>query len=152
MVKSLNGLTSQRLPEAAVQCRRSRERGAVLIEFALSFMLFFIIAVVGVMDFGRAIWAYNLTAHLSRDGARYAMVRGSKSPATATTESVEARVRSQALMLDPSKLSVTTTWIPDNVPGSTVEVQISYDFVPLIGIFQPAAITVSSRAQKVITF
>ena len=55
-------------------------------------------------------------------------------------------------MLDPSKLSVTTTWIPDNSPGSTVEIQITYDFVPLIGIFQPDAITVSSRAQKVITY
>ena len=123
-----------------------------MVEFALSWTLFFMITVIGVMDFGRAFWAYNLSAHASRAATRYAMVRGSNHPTPATAASIESYARSQAVMLDQSNVSVTTTWLPDNNSGSIVQVRVTYDFVPVLGVFQPATMKVGSRSRKVITF
>ena len=133
------------------QPRGRSRRGATIVEFALSATLFLLLTMVAVMDLGRALWAYNLLAHSARAGARYAMVRGSKSPSAATAADVETYVRGQAFMLDQSNLSVTTTWTPDQDPGSTVLVQLDYDFFPMFGAFLPA-VDVGSRSSKVITY
>ena len=36
--------------------RGRKRRGVVLVEFILSFTTFFLITMVGIMDFGRALW------------------------------------------------------------------------------------------------
>ncbi|HUG82459.1 MAG TPA: TadE family protein [Bryobacterales bacterium] len=125
-------------------------RGATMVEFALSWVLFFVITVVGVMDFGRAIWAYNLVAHGARHGARFAMVRGAGSNTPATASTIEASVRAQSFMLDQSKLTVTTTWLDAAKRGTEVEVRVLYSFVPALGIFQPGAVSLGSRSRKTI--
>ncbi len=144
---------SQRQPGLG-HVRRARtgsRRGAAMVEFALSWTLFFTMTIVGVMDFGRFIWAYNLVAHAARVGTRYAMVRGSKHPAPATAPTVESRVQKDMLILDDSRVIIATTWEPDISPGSVVQVRVSYQFVPVLGVFQPASVNVASTSRKVIT-
>ncbi len=144
---------SQRQPGLG-HVRRARtgsRRGAAMVEFALSWTLFFVMTIVGVMDFGRFIWAYNLVAHAARVGTRYAMVRGSKHPTPATAPTVESRVQKDMLILDDSRVIIATTWEPDNSPGSVVQVRVSYQFVPVLGVFQPASVNVASTSRKVIT-
>src|SRR5947208_1357474 len=49
------------------------ERGQNLVEFALVATTFFLIA-FGALDFGRAIYQYNLIANSAREGARAAII------------------------------------------------------------------------------
>jgi Flp pilus assembly protein TadG len=54
---------------------RSRERGQALLEFALILPIF-VVALLGMIDVGRAIWANNAVANAAREAARYAAVHG----------------------------------------------------------------------------
>lgn len=56
--------------------RQNREAGVALVEFALSIVLVLTI-IFGIIDVGRAIFAYVWVANTARIGARYAMVKGS---------------------------------------------------------------------------
>ncbi len=54
-----------------------RDRGQGLVEIALVLPIFILI-VLGTIDFGRAIYIYSVLANGAREGARYAIVHGSK--------------------------------------------------------------------------
>ena len=145
----------QRRPEIRsdtrnLSSRSPSRRGAVIVEFALAFTIFFLVTVVGILDFGRGIWAYNLLAHAAHQGARYALVRGSSSLSPATKDDIRNYVRAQAAMLDPAKVEVTPSWVPNNDPSSFVEIQVQYDFKPLFGQFFGVTIPLSSTARVVI--
>ncbi len=51
----------------------NKSRGQAAVEFALA-MPALLLIVFGIVDFGRAVWAYNSVAYLARDGARYGTV------------------------------------------------------------------------------
>jgi TadE-like protein len=55
--------------------QKNGEAGVALVEFALSIVLVLTI-IFGIIDFGRAIFAYVWVANTARTGARYAMVTG----------------------------------------------------------------------------
>lgn len=55
--------------------RQNGEAGVALVEFALSIVLVLTV-IFGIVDFGRAIFAYVWVANTARTGARYAMVSG----------------------------------------------------------------------------
>jgi Flp pilus assembly protein TadG len=103
------------------------------------------------MEFGRFIFSYNVLAAATREGARYAMVHGSKSASPATSSVIETKVRSWAIGLETSSLSVTTTWTPDKTPGSTVQVSASYPLSPMTGLIFTSPITIGSGSQMVIS-
>jgi Flp pilus assembly protein TadG len=52
---------------------RGERRGQSMVEFALVLPVFILI-LVGIFDFGRAIFAYHTLANASREGARQAVV------------------------------------------------------------------------------
>jgi Flp pilus assembly protein TadG len=52
--------------------RRSRGRGQNLVEFALILPVFLLL-LVGIFDFGRAIYAYNTVNNAAREGGRLAI-------------------------------------------------------------------------------
>ena len=54
---------------------RPREDGQALLEFALILPIF-VVALLGMIDVGRAIWANNAVANAAREAARYAAVHG----------------------------------------------------------------------------
>ena len=66
----------ERLPNMKKQVRRnSKQRGATLYEFAaiLPILLFLMI---GIIDFGRAMYAYHFVSGAARAATRWASVRG----------------------------------------------------------------------------
>ena len=129
---------------------RRDERGAEIIEFAVVSILFLMLA-FGVMEFGRAIWIYGSVAHVAKEGARYAIVRGSESGRTATTTDVETYVNQRAAGM--TGLTVTTTWDdPSKDPGTIVQVQVDKDFDPALPIVGLGTFTLSSTSRMVIAF
>jgi Flp pilus assembly protein TadG len=51
-----------------------RRRGATLVEFALSFLLF-VVMLVGLVEASRMVWAYTTLANAARRGARFVLVQ-----------------------------------------------------------------------------
>ena len=130
--------------------RRQKESGAVLLEFVFSFLLFLLVTLVGIMDVGRGIWAHDVLAHASHEAIRYAIVRGADSLSPATTSDIRDYVRSRTTFLEPDSVNVTVQWQPDNSPGSTVQIQATHNFQPLVALFLPD-MNLSSTSQMVIT-
>ena len=140
--------------------RSSRRRGASLVEFALCFTLFFVITVVGTMDLGRAVWAYNIVAHASHQAVRYAIVHGQESLSPASSDDIQAVVEGQTFLLDAmGGVTVTTTWDPyglyaadaANAPGSTVRVRVEHTFTPLLASILGSDIPLASTAEMTIS-
>lgn len=119
--------------------QRDDRRGQAMVEFALVFMLVILI-MVGILDFGRVIFAYNNSSHASRDAARQATV----SPLDC--ESIFYVVQHQTLGQDnvtatvsyrsgPSPLRQDPTWI--NVCPA-YDPTVTYDNDPATGSFSTA--------------
>lgn len=64
--------------------KRSRERGATLVEFSIGASVF-LMAMFAVIEFGRALWVHNALADAARRAARYAVSQPASSPAGAAT-------------------------------------------------------------------
>ena len=129
---------------------RRGERGAELVEFALISILFFML-VFGTMEFGRGIWMYGTVAHVAKEGARFAIVRGSENGRTATTTDVETYVNVVAAGM--TGLTVTTTWDDASKdPGTVVQVQVDRDFEPALPFVSLGPVMLSSTSRMVIAF
>jgi len=130
--------------------------GQALPEFA--FVSFALISLLfGIVDFGNALFTYDLVSSAARLGARYAMVRGSRCTYTgcpATTASIQTYVRSKAPGINNSLLTVSTTWAnssnctTSNGPGCVVTVAVSYTYN---FVYKLAPITISSSSSMVIS-
>ena len=70
--------------------------------------------------------------------------------APATESDIRGYLRSRATFLEPDSVNVVVQWEPDNSPGSTVQIQATHSFQPLIALFLPD-IDLSSTSQMVIT-
>jgi Flp pilus assembly protein TadG len=128
--------------------RYSKERGQVLAETAVA-MLAFAMFLFGVMQFGFLLYSYDTICNAAREGARYAMVHGSKSSSPATTTSVQSVVQGQAIGL--GTVTVSTTWTPNNHPGSVVQVQVTYA-APLTVPLVSTTVSLSATSQMVISY
>lgn len=130
--------------------RRVRgQRGNALVEGALTLLLFLTI-IIGLMEFGRYVWAFNEIAYAAREGARYAIVRGSTSSSPATATTVTQAVQAAAVGLDPNAMTVAVNWSPNNKPGSSVQVKVSYTLVPATSLIPPTSMTVGTTASMVV--
>ena len=105
------------------------QRGSAIVEFTLVSLLFFSL-VFGLVEFGRALFAYSTIASAAREGVRYATVHGSESKHPATADDISAYVRTKAVGLH--NVVVAVMWLPTNAPGSTVRVQVRYTFTTLL--------------------
>lgn len=109
-----------------------------------------------IMDLSRALYCYHFIADAAREGTRYAMVRGatctsysSACPASATD--IENYIQNVPAGINPQGLTVTTTWIPNNSPGSVVQVQVQYSFQPIFPLVRKSALVMTSSSQVVIS-
>lgn len=116
-----------RLPTAWAGSRLQRlkgEDGNSLLEYAFVAMLFFIM-LLGIIDFGRALYAYHFVSHAAREATRYAAVHGSTcnsdgscsianpdtGPALSTNTVIQDYVQSIVPSgLDSSKVTTTPNW------------------------------------------
>ncbi len=112
------------------------ERGISAIEFGLIAPLL-VLFTVGIIDFGRIGFANSTIKHVAVQGARYAGVRGSEKPFPATETEVIDYVKNRATAMVPDELSVSVVWDPNNSRGSTVTVQVDYQYEPLALGFLP---------------
>ena len=110
-----------------IRAQRRRRRGSALVESALVATVFLLL-LVGIMEFGRLGFAYNSVSFAAQRAARFAAVRGSGSGHAAVAADIESAAKDYAGALDSSQLVVATTWLPNNNPGSTVEVKVTYTF------------------------
>jgi Flp pilus assembly protein TadG len=146
--------------------RSHRERGASLPETAI-IMSALLLVLCGIIDFGRAMYTYAFVAQIAREGARWAMVRGSQCTVLndcPNVSSAQVQTYVQSLSEGPtaaSQISATATWPPSEcVPGSTgeapgcvVQVVVTYPFKFMVIPFllNTPAITFSSTSQMVVS-
>ncbi len=134
-----------------VPAGKQSRRGSTMIEFSLFFMVFFVL-VVAVVELGFAVWSHSTLAHAARAGARYAMVHGSLNPLGGNDPTVESVVKSNAIGIVKSQITVTTTYPTTNERGEVVQVSVSYPYVFVTGSFLTGGdgIQLSSRSRMVI--
>jgi Flp pilus assembly protein TadG len=139
--------------------QRGGQRGQVLIEFAMGSSVLFLV-IFGIMDFSRALMAYDQVTAAARLGSRYAMVHGSACSVTgcpATNATIQTYVRSKVTGIDPTQLTVTSTW--STAPGCTdalnqgplciVNVATSYSFK--FAALPRVAIPMTANSQMIIS-
>ena len=97
------------------QQKRS-QRGGAVFEFAMLLPLISILF-LGIIDFSRAMLAYNALTHASEAAARFASVRSRTSLSPATTGSIRDRVLQAGTGLEADKVAVIATWTPGNIGG-----------------------------------
>ncbi len=120
------------LPQASPA--HARERGQELVEFALTLIPLFML-LMGILDLGRATYAYTVMHNAAREGCRYGIVNPEN------TDEIKNIVvnRGLGLNLVPDDVTVELLDLYSNVPGDdTVQVSVTYDFpivTPLIGAF-----------------
>lgn len=107
-------------------CNPAARSGATVLEMAIVGPLV-LMMLLGLVDLGISVYAYNTLAESVRAGARYASVHGSKASTqvgpSADNSTVDQVVRSYAPGIVASELTVNSSW-PDgnNSAGSRVTV------------------------------
>jgi hypothetical protein len=140
------------------------DAGNALVEFALA-QVIILTVLFGVIDMGRALYAYNWVANAARQGTRFAMVRGAgctkfPSGCPAHASDIEAYVDSTAIALDVSKVGVTSlcfvtgsaigTAPPCGAGGPAyIQVTVTYDF-KMVSPFIPLAWRMTSVSERTV--
>jgi Flp pilus assembly protein TadG len=143
---------------------RFRERGAGMAETAI--VMGVVLALLfGIIDFGRTMYTYGFVAQLARQGARWAIVRGSQCTlldhCNASPSDVQTYIRGLSYgATDANSINVAATWsaascppnsTATNAPGCVVTVNVQYPFkfiAPFLGL---ATINMSSTSEMVIS-
>jgi Flp pilus assembly protein TadG len=114
---------------------QKRFRGQSLVEFALVGPIFFIM-LLGTVEMGRLMWVNHELSNGTREGARWATVRGERSGENINAGQVRTVILDRTSALNDASLTVNLTWSdPSRAPGSTVIVATTYEYVPMIGGF-----------------
>jgi Flp pilus assembly protein TadG len=96
-----------------------RERGATLVETALVFSIVLLPALLGIMGFGHALYAYHFVSHASKTAARWAAVNGynckSDGSCTYTTGAADTDIETYATNMlppgmDSANVLANATW------------------------------------------
>jgi Flp pilus assembly protein TadG len=128
-----------------------RRRGSTVVELGLTVAIFLTL-IFGVIDFSAAIYAYDFVGHAAQEAARYAIVNGAGSAKPASATDVQNYVSGLVTSgLNTKLVTVSTTWLPDNKPGSVVTVKVSYNFSPLTPLVPSAMVTLTRTAAMVIS-
>jgi Flp pilus assembly protein TadG len=130
---------------------RRSHRGQAMAEFALVITPCLAL-IFGIINFALALYCYDFVCYSAQQAARYATVNGATSPTPATAASVTSYV--DALVggvLNTKNVTVATTWSPNNSPGSTVTITVSYSYPPLTSLVSSVTIPLTRTAAMVIT-
>jgi Flp pilus assembly protein TadG len=119
------------------------ERGAVLVEFAISILLVLTI-LFSALELCSAVYTYTVLADAANEGVRYAIVHSSD------TSGAVSKVKTYAAysMHNVSAIQVSVTY-PDgsSVPPNRVAVAVTYQYVPYVGNFMKKPPTMFAYAQ-----
>ena len=103
---------------------RENRRGQALVEFALTAMVLLLI-IMGIFDFGRAIYERSTLADAAREGARYAVI------STHTDAGIRQRVRDMAPGTQLTDADIQIDPAGSRTGGAAVTVSISHQFDPI---------------------
>jgi Flp pilus assembly protein TadG len=127
----------------------SGRRGSVMIESALVLLVYGVL-MAGIMELGVVGFAVNSVSFAAYRAARFASLRGSGSGHPATAADIQASATGYAAPLSSGALTVAVTWTPDNHPGSTVQVKVSYNFKPAMLPVSAGVLTLQTTAREII--
>ena len=119
------------------------ERGSTLVEFSIGVTVF-LMAIFGVLEFGRALWAHNALSDAARRGARYATLHSVSSDDSIKNVVVygDPAGGAQPLMPDLTTANVQVTHSSDfSVNAGTVTVSITDYQFKFVLPFLPKTIT-----------
>jgi Flp pilus assembly protein TadG len=115
-----------------------REMGQDLIEYALVLPIVMAL-MLGIVDFGLAVFSYNTIANAAREGARYGTIQCNSTATTwphcnKTDVSSAARLLTVGLAQNSGQLNIDT---PGLAHGAPVQVVVTYrvDLLPFIAGF-----------------
>jgi len=139
------------------------ERGSSLPETVIV-MSVLLALMFGIIDFGRAMYTYSFVAQLARQGARWAVVRGSNCTLLDHCQAAQSDVQNYVQSLNEgatvsSSISVVTNWpgpaatcITTHAPGCVVSVTVSYPFKFFLPWVLPGNLwSLSSTSQMVVS-
>ena len=122
--------------------------GATAVEAAIIYPVYFLF-VIGLIVGCLGVFRYQQLSNISREAARWACVRGEKysfatgQPAATPQDVYDNVIEPKATLLDPTKLTYTVTWNPDNRQDSMVTVSLEYEWLPEL-YFSPVTLRASS--------
>jgi Flp pilus assembly protein TadG len=131
-----------------------RDRNAsVVVEYALTFP-YLVALLYGILELSHYAYVQMTIANIAHDAARYAVVHSSSSNQPLIASDITTFVNNELSGLGFKKsgsggTTVTVTYNPSNAPGSTVNVNISYTFVPFMAGFN--AVPGSTHTFKALT-
>jgi Flp pilus assembly protein TadG len=129
--------------------RARKDDGQSLVEFAFASVLFFML-VFGTIEFGLAIWQYNMVSDLAQEGARWASVRGSSSTIPASASDLQTFVQSRS-----PGFTVTVTATPADpsaaAPGGTISVRVQSSFSPVTALIPSTTLSLESTAKMIVS-
>jgi Flp pilus assembly protein TadG len=123
--------------------RRRGERGAALLEAAITIPMILLVS-VGIFEFGRAYQTWQVLTNAAREGARMAVISGT------TDDAVTARVRSYMSAGQLPNAATATVTINRTVAitatDSASQITISYPFQfmvlnPVVRLVRPTSTT-----------
>jgi Flp pilus assembly protein TadG len=129
--------------------KNKNERGAEIVEFALV-LPFLILMCLGVIEFGRIYYAYNILTKAVRDGARYAATSRIRSDGTFSS-TIVARTRRLVVFgnvngsgsrILPNLQTTQVNVTPLTSGGQQyVTVGVAYPYSPLFSLIIPTSLT-----------
>src|SRR6266849_2033255 len=167
----MRGRRGAKAPRGASPSRvnENRAQGSTLPEFAFVLPVLFAM-LFGIIDFGRALYAYHFVSDAAREATRWASVRGStcnpgldSCPASpATVRDFVVSIAPPGIDTSPSKLLVNDIWVtPPNAlvicaitpksPGCDVQVTVTYNFSFILPFLPSGTHQMASTAEMVIS-
>lgn len=118
--------------------------GAAVVEFALVLPVF-LLFLLGVVEFGRALWTDHALQFAVEQASRYVIANP-----TASDSQILGYVGSQLATVDPADVTITVN--RDTASGvDFVTVTASYPFSPMSPIVDTPMITLSARSRVPLT-
>jgi len=148
-----------------------RIHGNALTEFALILPVVFA-CIFGLIEFGRALYAYHFVSSAAREATRWASVRGQSCDTTVYTSACPAAqsdiqdfvagIAPPGIDKSPSILAVDAEWVvppgkanpctkfPKN-PGCAVQVQVTYNFKFVLPFLPASTYRMKSTSEMIIS-
>ena len=129
------------LKRCEMRKRMTNERGAALLETAITLPLILFIC-VGVFEFGRAFQTWQVITNASREGARTAVINGNNADQVKAAVIAYAQIggipqcpgAAGVTCIDPTHITVDQNVDVSGRPYSRIEIQLPFNFIVLNGI------------------
>jgi Flp pilus assembly protein TadG len=129
--------------------RRANQSGAAMIEMALVLPIYFLL-VYGVIQICFVLFGFCNATYACRVAARYAAVNGTGNTYQCTATDVKNVATPYLWGAPKTGTTITTTWSPDNNPGSKVTVTIVLVYPTAIPFSKMNTISVGASSQAII--